>query len=94
MLVSEPTSLALPDSVAALATSIDEGRILIGGTLDHGDDERVVRPEVIAGMWAELESAWPPARVIRISHQWACFRPLTPTCCRSSTRSRRSAMPG
>jgi glycine oxidase len=78
MLTSEPTSLAVPDSVADLATSIDEGRILVGGTLDHGDDERVVRPEVIASMWSELESRWPPAHLIRISHQWACFRPAHP----------------
>lgn len=78
MLASEPTRLALPDSVSSAATSIDEGRILIGGTLDHGDDERVVRPEVIAAMWAQLESEWAPARGIRISHQWACFRPAHP----------------
>jgi glycine/D-amino acid oxidase-like deaminating enzyme len=78
LLVSEPTSLKLPDSVSGMATSIDEGRILIGGTLDHGDDERVVRPEVIASMWAEFASVWPPARGIRISHQWACFRPAHP----------------
>jgi len=78
VLVSEPTRLALPDAVAGFATSIDEGRILIGGTLDHGDAERVVRPEVIASMWSELESAWAPARGIRISHQWACFRPAHP----------------
>jgi glycine oxidase len=78
MVVSEPTTLTLPDSVAGLATSIDDGRILIGGTLDHGDDERVVRPEVIAAMWADLETAWAPARGIRVSHQWACFRPAHP----------------
>jgi glycine oxidase len=78
MVVSEPTSLLVPESVASLATSIDEGRILVGGSLDHGDHERVVRPEVIASMWAELESAWPPAQLIRISHQWACFRPAHP----------------
>jgi glycine/D-amino acid oxidase-like deaminating enzyme len=78
MLASEPTKLSLPDSVSGQATSIDEGRILIGGTLDHGDDERVVRPEVIASMWAEFESAWPAAHGIRISHQWACFRPAHP----------------
>jgi glycine/D-amino acid oxidase-like deaminating enzyme len=78
MLVSEPTSLSLPDSVRGVATSIEDGRILIGGTLDHGDHERVVRPEVIASMWAEFESAWPAARGVRISHQWACFRPAHP----------------
>jgi glycine/D-amino acid oxidase-like deaminating enzyme len=49
-----------------------------GGTLDIGDDERVVRPEIIASMWAEVEAAWPVARGVRISHQWACFRPAHP----------------
>jgi glycine oxidase len=76
--VSEPTSLDVPESVRGMATSIDDGRILIGGSLDHGDDERVVRPEVIAAMWSELASAWPPAHLIRVSHQWACFRPAHP----------------
>ena len=94
MLVSEPTSLVVPDSVAALATSIDEGRILIGGTLDHGDDERVVRPEVIARMWSELESVWPPAHLIRISHQWACFRPAHPDLLPVIDQIPGSAMPG
>jgi glycine oxidase len=75
---SEPTSLNLPGAVAPLATAIDDGRLLLGGTLDIGDDERVVRPEVIAAMRAELEAAWPLARGVKISHQWACFRPAHP----------------
>jgi glycine/D-amino acid oxidase-like deaminating enzyme len=75
---SEPTTLELPGAVAPLATAIDDGRLLLGGTLDIGDDERVVRPEVIAGMWSELEAAWPVARGVKISHQWACFRPAHP----------------
>jgi glycine/D-amino acid oxidase-like deaminating enzyme len=78
MLASEPASLSLPASNSTLASSIDEGRLLLGGTLDIGDDERVVRPEVIASMWTDFESAWPQARGIRISHQWACFRPAHP----------------
>jgi glycine oxidase len=75
---SEPTALKLPGAVAPLATAIDNGRLLLGGTLDVGDDERVVRPEVIAGMWSDLEAAWPVARGVKISHQWACFRPAHP----------------
>jgi glycine oxidase len=78
MLVSEPTSLTLPGSVAPLATTMEDGRLLRGGTLDVGDDERVVRPEVIAAMWAEVEAAWPIARRIRVEYQWACFRPAHP----------------
>jgi glycine oxidase len=78
ILASEPTTLSLPASAARMGTSIDAGRILVGGTIDLGDDERVVRPEVIAAMWADLVSAWPPAREIRIAHRWACFRPAHP----------------
>jgi glycine/D-amino acid oxidase-like deaminating enzyme len=78
MLTTEPTSLKLPGTVAPLATSIEDGRLMLGGTLDIGDTERVVRPEIIAAMWAELEAAWPAARGVRIAHQWACFRPAHP----------------
>jgi glycine oxidase len=78
MLASEPTSLRLPGAVAPLATSIEDGRLLIGGTLDIGDSEPVVRPETIAAMWAELQAAWPAARGARVAHQWVCFRPAHP----------------
>jgi glycine oxidase len=78
MLATEPTTLTVHASASTLATSIDNGRLLMGGTLDIGDDERVVRPEVIASMWKELENAWPDVRGVRISHQWACFRPAHP----------------
>jgi glycine/D-amino acid oxidase-like deaminating enzyme len=78
MLVTEPTSLKLPGSVAPLATSIEDGRLMMGGTLDIGDDERVVRADVVAAMWAELEAAWPVVRGVRIARQWACFRPAHP----------------
>jgi len=78
MLTTEPTNLRLPGTVAPLATSIDDGRLMIGGTLDIGDSERVVRPEIIAAMWAELSAAWPVVNGIRIAHQWACFRPAHP----------------
>jgi glycine oxidase len=78
MLVTEPTHLQLPGVVAPLATPIEDGRLLRGGTLDIGDDERVVRPDVIASMMTELETAWPIARGLHVSHQWACFRPAHP----------------
>jgi glycine/D-amino acid oxidase-like deaminating enzyme len=78
MLVTEPTDLWLPGVVAPLATPLEDGRLMRGGTLDVGDDEHVVRPEVIAAVWAEVEAAWPVARGVRISHQWACFRPAHP----------------
>jgi glycine oxidase len=78
MLVTEPTDLWLPGVVAPLATLVEDGRLMRGGTIDTGDAERIVRPEVIASMWAEVEAAWPVARGVRISHKWACFRPAHP----------------
>jgi glycine/D-amino acid oxidase-like deaminating enzyme len=78
MLATEPTAVQLSEAVKQLATSIDQGRLIMGGTLDVGDDERVVRPDVIARMWSELETASPELHGVRISHQWACFRPAHP----------------
>jgi glycine oxidase len=75
---TESTGLRLPGSVASLATTIDDGRLLVGGTIDIGDDERVVRPSVIASMWADVERAWPTAAGTHIAYQWACFRPAHP----------------
>jgi glycine oxidase len=78
MLVTRPTTLRLPGTVAPLATTIEDGRLMVGGTLDLGDDERVVRPAVIDGMWREVVDAWPAAAGIEIEYTWACFRPAHP----------------
>jgi glycine oxidase len=78
MVVSEPTEHRLPGVVAPIATIIADGRLMRGGTIDTGDAERVVRPEVIAGLWGELEADWPVVRGIRLGYQWACFRPAHP----------------
>ena len=78
MLASAPTELRLPLELADLARQIDDGRILMGGTLDHDDHERVVRPEVGDAMWRDLVLAWPPARDIFVEYRWACFRPTHP----------------
>ena len=68
----------MPPRLVDAARQIEDGRILIGGTLDLGDDERVVRDEVINRMWAELVEAWPEAAGIRVAYRWACFRPAHP----------------
>jgi len=78
MLVTEPTALQPPAAMVLLARSIEGGRLMIGGTLDVGDEERVVRPQVIATMLAELEAAWPAAHGLSVAYQWACFRPAHP----------------
>lgn len=80
MLCTAPTRLTLPDAVrdADLARLIDDGRVLMGGTLDVGDDERVVRPEITLRMWRELTAAWPALERVKLEYAWACFRPAHP----------------
>jgi glycine/D-amino acid oxidase-like deaminating enzyme len=78
MLASHPTSMAPPEVVADIAKVIEDGRLLIGGTLDLGDQERVVRDEVVDRMWAEMVALWPAARDIGVGYRWACFRPAHP----------------
>ena len=78
MLASAPTGLVLPAELTGLARQIERGRILIGGTLDIGDHERVVRQEIADAMWRDLVLAWPPARDIFVEYRWACFRPAHP----------------
>jgi glycine/D-amino acid oxidase-like deaminating enzyme len=78
MLCSAPTSLVRPPGLADMVTLIEDGRLLMGGTLDIGDSERVVRPEIAARMWQELTSAWPAAASAKLEYTWACFRPVHP----------------
>jgi glycine/D-amino acid oxidase-like deaminating enzyme len=80
MLCTAPTPLTVPDSVrdADIARVIDDGRVLMGGTLDVGDDERVLRPDVTARMRRELVAAWPALQDVAVDYTWACFRPVHP----------------
>jgi glycine/D-amino acid oxidase-like deaminating enzyme len=80
MLCTAPTEFSVPEAVrdADIARVIDDGRVLMGGTLDVGDDERVVRPEVSHRMWRELVSAWPALEKVSVDYTWACFRPAHP----------------
>jgi glycine oxidase len=78
IVVTEPTSARLPGAVDPLATSLDDGRLLIGGSLDVGDDTRIVRAEILEALWSEVVAAWPAAMGARISYGWACFRPAHP----------------
>jgi len=80
MLCTAPTSLVPPDAVreADLARIIDDGRVLMGGTLDVGDTERVLRPQVTERMWHELIAAWPELATVQVEYAWACFRPAHP----------------
>lgn len=85
MLCTAPTGVIPPDVLADalgdqdLARVIDsEGRILMGGSLDIGDDSREIRPEVIAELLGEVVQAWPTAAGVAVEYAWACFRPTHP----------------
>jgi len=67
----------------------EDGRLLVGGTLDVGDAERVVRPEVIDSMWGDLVAKWPAANGLRVEYTWACFRPAHPDHLQAGARSPR-----
>jgi glycine/D-amino acid oxidase-like deaminating enzyme len=80
LLCTAPSQLVLPDAVrdADVARVVDDGRVLMGGTLDIGDSERVVRPAVTERMWRELTAVWPALGGVRLEYAWACFRPAHP----------------
>ncbi len=78
LLVTEPAPVRLPCTVAPVATPLEDGRLLAGGTFDVGDESPAVRPEVIDSILESLYSALPSVRGIGVSHQWCCFRPRHP----------------
>jgi glycine oxidase len=78
ILTTEPAPIRLGGGFAPIATQIDGGRLLAGGTVDTGDDSPVMHPEIIAGIVADLERAFPALRGLPVSHAWVCFRPTHP----------------
>jgi len=78
ILTTEPAAIRLGGGFAPIATQLDDGRLLAGGTVDSGDDAPHVHPEIIAGIVADLERAFPALRGLPVSHAWVCFRPTHP----------------
>jgi glycine oxidase len=78
LIVTEPAPLRLPCTVAPVATPLEDGRLLAGGTFDYGDESPEVRDEVVDMIMGGLRAALPAVRDIGISHQWCCFRPRHP----------------
>jgi len=78
LLVTEPTSLRLPGIVAPVATQLEDGRLLVGGTFDTGDESPAVRPDVIDSILAGLYATLPALRGLRAAYRWCCFRPRHP----------------
>ena len=78
LLVTEPTPVRLPGIVAPVATQIEDGRLLAGGTFDVGDETPVVQPEVIEAIMDSLTAVLPELRGLGVAWQWCCFRPRHP----------------
>jgi glycine/D-amino acid oxidase-like deaminating enzyme len=78
LVVTEPTPVHLPGMVAPLATQIEEGRLMAGGTLDLGDQTPTVRADVTEAIRAELSVAFPALTGVGVTHRWCCFRPHHP----------------
>ncbi len=78
LLVTEPAPIRLPGSVAPIATQLEDGRLLIGGTFDVGDLTPTVRLDVTEAMCSGLSAALPSLRDLEVTHRWCCFRPHHP----------------
>jgi len=78
ILTTEPAAIRLGGGFAPIATQLDDGRLLAGGTVDTGDDEPTMHPAIVAGIVADLERAFPALRGLPVSHAWVCFRPTHP----------------
>ena len=78
LLVTEPAQVDLPGIVAPLATPLEDGRLLAGGTFDLGDESPAVRPDVIDSIMAGLFATLPALRGLGVDYAWCCFRPRHP----------------
>jgi glycine oxidase len=78
LLVTRPASLDLPVAVDPIAAQLEDGRLLVGGSLDIGDSTPLVRPDVIEGILAYLAIILPSLDGVGLTHQWCCFRPHHP----------------
>jgi glycine oxidase len=78
LLVTEPTDVHLPGTVAPVATQLEDGRLLVGGTFDTGDESPNLRPDVIDSILEGLYATLPEARGVGVAYQWCCFRPRHP----------------
>lgn len=78
LLVTEPSPVRLPGTMDVVGTQLEDGRLLVGGTLDIGDETRAVRPDVVEAILADLYAQLPEVTGLRPAYQWCCFRPWHP----------------
>jgi glycine/D-amino acid oxidase-like deaminating enzyme len=80
LLATAPAPFRLRTALAALeglVLQLEGGEIVAGGTLDEGDQDPVVRDDVIAGIRKGLATLVPRTAALDIGHAWCCFRPTT-----------------
>jgi glycine oxidase len=77
LVATAPTEARLPGAISPFATQIEDGRLIMGGTLDGHDPSPDVQPDVVEGIWQGfLDRLRPQLRQhTTLSHQWCCFRP-------------------
>jgi glycine/D-amino acid oxidase-like deaminating enzyme len=78
MLVTEPSPVALPGTVDPLGTPLEDGRLLVGGTLDAAASSPSVTPSTVRAMLGALGERLPALRGLRAERAWCCFRPHHP----------------
>ncbi|HJR18314.1 MAG TPA: FAD-dependent oxidoreductase [Actinomycetota bacterium] len=80
LLVTEPSPDPPRNGIASsiIALPLPGGRLLAGGTFDLGDEEPVVRDDVVRGIRAELSRILPATAGLATERAWCCFRPGTP----------------
>jgi glycine/D-amino acid oxidase-like deaminating enzyme len=78
LIVTERTDITLPGIVAPLATQIENGQLLAGGTFDLGDESPAVQQDVIDAIAGGLAAVLPSLHGVGIAYQWCCFRPRHP----------------
>ncbi len=81
LLATSPAPFRLHGTLAALdglVVPLPSGELIAGGTLDEGDDEPVVRPDVVEGIRDALVALLPRVADLEIAHAWCCFRPMVP----------------
>jgi glycine oxidase len=79
LLATSPAPFRLHGTLAALdglVVPLPSGELVAGGTLDEGDDEPVVRPDVVEGIRQALVALLPRVADLEVAHAWCCFRPM------------------
>jgi glycine oxidase len=78
--ITEPAGFELEAALIdrILVRQLEDGRLLVGSTIDEGDEVPVVRQQTIDGIRAEMARMLPEAASLRVETAWCCFRPGSP----------------